>query len=216
MIKLYAKFLITLTFVAFSVTTFSQGFGVTAGANFSTISTDMSSANDWRTGFQAGVFGKFKFGDSQWALQPEVLYSTKGSRSTYDKEFIGGNVETAEIDIKTQYVSIPVLAVFNPHRNLNIYFGPWAAILLDGSIVESDPEIITFMGLQDKDDLVKEDFNNFDAGLQAGIGMDINPFVVRIDYSFGMINVAEEDKPLEMILEGGNNNSIQVSVGVLF
>ncbi|MCF8233773.1 MAG: PorT family protein [Bacteroidales bacterium] len=50
--------------------------GVKVGANLSTISTGLSSSNDWRVGLQAGVFGKIRLNDYT-ALQPELMYAQK-------------------------------------------------------------------------------------------------------------------------------------------
>lgn len=192
----------------------AQQIGIIGGLNASSISTDISSANEWRAGYQAGLFGKFMFGDS-WSFQPRLLYSTKGSVSKYDKEFLGGEVEEAQITFMTEYISVPLLINFNPYKHLNFYIGPFAGILMSGE-VKSDMEILQYINVQSDEGVKKEDFNNIDAGLKAGFGLEADPFILGIEYSFGFMPVADQDRKLEMILEDANNNTLALTLGILF
>ncbi len=92
------KIIIALVFVfSFSQITFSQSssdssslkFGVKGGANFSNLYTDNVEDNNVLTGFNVGVFAKLPISESL-AIQPELLYTTKGSELKYNNAFVNG------------------------------------------------------------------------------------------------------------------------------
>jgi hypothetical protein len=98
--------LAALALGASALTAQAQGaktFGLVAGVDFSTLSGSDASDNKSKTGFMGGLFVAIPVG-ARMAVEPEVLYSMKGSKfgdGTYD--------ETLTLD----YIEIPVLFKYN-------------------------------------------------------------------------------------------------------
>lgn len=216
--KIATKKITLLTTIAMLIPllTAAQSFspGVKVGANLSTISTGLSSSNDWRVGFQAGVFGNIRLNDYT-ALQPELMYAQKGSRSNYDKEFLGGEVEEAIAEFNMSFINLPVLFNFRAMDRLNVFVGPYFSYLLKGEI-DADPEILTYINAESNDDIDRDNFNDYDIGLQVGVGFDIKDFRLGFDYSFGFIPVAKNDDQLDKILEDSTNSTFQIYGGFVF
>lgn len=73
-------------------------FGVLAGLNISTLSgSDVDGASS-RTGFIGGGYAHFRFAGSGIGIEPEILYSMQGAKSTGE-----------DASIKLSYLQIPVL-----------------------------------------------------------------------------------------------------------
>ena len=107
----------------FSLTVNGQYLGIKGGLNLSDFNNDKDKLNDekLRTGYHFGVFLQLPLSDG-FAIQPEVLYSTKGTLANYqnDETGIGG-----EINFKVDYIDVPVLGVFKLGDLAEIHLGPY-------------------------------------------------------------------------------------------
>ena len=56
---------------------------VKGGLNLTNLYIDEVSDEKARLGFNAGVYGQLELGEA-FAIQPEILYSTKGTKAKYD------------------------------------------------------------------------------------------------------------------------------------
>ena len=72
-----------------------------------------------RVGMNVGIFAQYRF-NSSWAVQPEILYSMQGARTT---NMDGGPNRTEKID----YISVPILAKFYATHRLSFGIGPQVA-----------------------------------------------------------------------------------------
>src|SRR6188768_4084781 len=79
--------------------------GIKGGLNVSNLYIDDVDDENARYGFNVGVYGQ-AFSSEAFALQLELLYSTKGSRDTYSGVF------DEEVKYNLNYLDLPVLAVF--------------------------------------------------------------------------------------------------------
>jgi hypothetical protein len=98
-------------------------FGVKAGANFSNIIKDDGNNNfetDYLVGYHAGVTLDIKLLENL-ALTPELLYSTKGYKST---STFGEFTQT------THFIELPILASIRLGGGLNLVAGPQVSFLL--------------------------------------------------------------------------------------
>jgi len=106
-------------------------FGFLAGADFTTILDDTSSAEfKTSTGFVAGFFANVALGRSV-VLEPEFLYASKGA-----------NIEGAEVTFNLNYIEIPVLARYNfkPDGGPFAYAGPYVGFNVTcNSVVDTLP-----------------------------------------------------------------------------
>ncbi|MFB9055492.1 porin family protein [Mariniflexile ostreae] len=156
--------------------------GVKGGVNFSNLYTDDVDDNNVLTSFNAGLYASFPITDFI-AIQPELLYSRKGSELVYDNALTSGTAK-----FKLNYVEVPVLVKFNVAKNINIHAGPYFAYLVDSQISnETDGGSFNF-----EEEIDNDDFNKFDVGLSAGVGLDLDAIGIGLRYNYGLSTVGKE------------------------
>ncbi len=190
------------------------GFGVKGGLNLANMTIEDANDKNIRPGFHLGVSAKLPLTD-QFAIQPELLYSTKGVEMNYDEDFLGIDIADGESDFKFAYLDIPVYLVFNLSEDFNFHFGPYVGFLLDAE-VDTDAEVLDFIDIDDNEDLDRDHFKSTEFGLSGGLGFEFGSFKTGFNYNHGLTQVAEDDDPAEVLLGDAKNNVIQVYVGLLF
>ncbi len=155
-------------------------FGVKGGFNMSNLygSGDDVNDNNILYGFNAGVYATLPISDFV-AIQPEVLFTTKGAKLEYS-----GLVD-GDAKFKLNYIEVPLLVRVNITKNFNIHAGGYASYLVS-SKVKGDGDI-SFDQEIDRDDL-----NKFDAGIAAGVGVDFDPISIGVRYNYGLTTVGKE------------------------
>ena len=127
-----------ITFVTFGVTNSNAqttttidnretlSFGLKAGANYSNIydSENQNFIADAKFGFAAGAFVSIPLGRFI-GIQPEVLFSQKGFKST--GTYLGS---TYELTRTTDYLDVPLLLAVKPIKELTVLFGPQFSYLM--------------------------------------------------------------------------------------
>lgn len=183
-VKISAAFLLVFGLSTTSnaqVSDTSPQFGVKGGVNFSNIYNEEVDDNNVLTSFNAGVFAEFPVSEFI-SIQPELLYSRKGAELVYD------NIVSGTAKFKLNYIEAPVLLKFNLGENFNIHAGPYFAYLIDAKVTnESDSGNFDFEENYDNDD-----FNKFDVGLAAGVGVNFEGFGVGVRYNYGLSTVGKE------------------------
>lgn len=186
-----SKIIIAFVFLtSFSQVSFSQissdnsglKFGVKGGVNFSNLYTNNVEDNNVLTGFNAGVFTKLSITESL-AIQPELLYTTKGAELKYNNAFVNGTST-----FRLNYLELPVLLVINLTDNLNLHAGPYFSYLLDGK-VSNDSQGTLF---DIENNIKNEDYNKFDTGLSVGVGFDADQLGFGVRYNYGLQKVGKE------------------------
>lgn len=155
----------------------TAAFGFKGGLNLSNFYTDSVDDKDVLTGFNAGLYAKLPITNSI-AIQPEINFTTKGS------EVLTNNTSTK---LNLNYIEVPVLLVANLTENFNIHVGPYAAYMVSskGSF-ESNFGSIT----QTFD---TDDFNKFDAGISAGVGIDLDAVNFGVRYNYGLTKISDNN-----------------------
>lgn len=182
--KLTMKKLLVLVFVLSSVAAANAqvqvALGLKAGANISKFDDE---AADNLTSFHAGAFGLFKF--TKIGIQPEVLFSQQGATFKQAGE---------EFDVKTAYMSIPVMVKLYLIGGLNLQAGPQFGFLTKAEYDGND---------------VKESLKNSDLSANVGLGWDL-PFGLTIDarYNIGLSDIGDEQGLPDL-----KSRVIQVSLG---
>lgn len=184
--------------------------GIKGGLNLSTISTDVGSDKNLKPGFHVGVFNKFAFSES-FALQPELLFSTKGLKINYDES----SIVDGETRFNTYYIDLPVYLVFNLSEAFQIQAGPYVSYLL-GANIDTDAEVLGFFEIDTNEELNRKNFNAFDYGVSAGISFNLDPMVIGANYSMGLNPVAKENEPSRDMLGEGKNSVIQIFAAIKF
>ena len=159
-----------------------SGFGIKGGVNFSNLYTKDVTDQNVLTGFNVGVFAKVAVTD-RFALQPELIYTTKGAELKYNNAFAQGTGK-----FKLDYIEIPVLLKINISDNFNIHAGPYAAFLISSKVTNEDSN----GNINFEDQVDPNDLNKFDYGLAAGLGFDFDDFGIGARYNYGLSTVGKE------------------------
>src|SRR6185295_14477568 len=130
----------------------SPKFGIKGGVNLTNMYVNDVSDENMKVGFNAGFFAKLPI-TKGFSIQPELLYTSKGAKETYNN-FIEGK---GEYRFNLNYIELPLLAVFNVAKNFNIHAGPYASYLVGANIKDlKDDGTINHIT-----DLDAENFNRF-------------------------------------------------------
>jgi len=157
-------------------------FGFKGGINFSNLYTEDDASSKMRTGFNVGIFTKLPI-TNYIAIQPEIYYTTKGAEITYNNAFVTG---TAGFHLN--YIEVPLMIVGNITKYFNVHAGPYAAFLINGKVKnESNVDLFNF-----EDNLNKDDYNTFEAGVAIGAGIDLKAVSLGVRYNHGLTNVGKE------------------------
>jgi hypothetical protein len=150
-------------------------YGIKAGFNISNMYTKDVQDENIIPGFNGGLFLKVPV-TSNFALQTELLYTMKGSELTYNS-FISGKAS-----FSLNYIEMPVLAVINLTKIVNIYGGVYIANLTSVVVKnKSNVDLFNFVN-----ELTRSDFEMYDWGLVGGAGLDFNKVSLGIRYEYGM------------------------------
>ena len=182
-------------------------FGAKAGLNLASISGDDTGDLDGRTSFHVGGVVEIVISE-KFSVQPELLYSAQGAKSTFEDSF-----EKEETTIKLDYINIPIMAKYYVTEGFSVEAGPQIGFLISSEAEydytdKEDPEF-NESGTED----LKDEIKSTDFGLNLGLGYKMDSglnFGAR--YNLGLSDLWDVDN-------GGikNQNSvIQVSVGFMF
>lgn len=197
--------LLLILLFTFSMTTVYSQFGVKAGVNFSNISTDEDDIEnlEGKLGFQAGLTFRLNVSEN-FAIQPEALFVRKGTKY----EFLG-----TEVKSNMDYIEIPVILVFKPVDFLSIQIGPQFSYLLGTNVEYGDG----FAGIGQGYDAEREDFEDVDYGLAAGVGFNIGGAVIDVRYTRGFKKYEKETNIGNVAIEPASKHyNLQASIGFLF
>lgn len=185
--KMHSKILCALTlFMTASAGLFAQDdnvtteFGIKGGLNMSNFYTDDADDKNVLFGFNAGLYATLPISDFV-AIQPELLFTTRGSELEYNNP-VGENQINK---YKLNYIELPLLVRVNVTKNFNIHAGGYAAYMVSSKLTGQGP--IDFENEFDTDD-----FNKFDAGIAAGVGVDFNPISVGLRYNYGLTTIVKD------------------------
>lgn len=165
------KKLLILPLIVLSTGLFAQKFqlGVKGGiniSNFANSNFDKSSL----VGFHAGGILAFLIGNN-FAIQPEVLFSTQGAK-------INSNTEGG--DYKVSYLTVPVLAKYRFNGGFYLEAGPQVGFKLSENVPKNQ-SINTFA-------------KNLDVSADAGLGFHSNGgFGIGARYCLGISKVGNFD-----------------------
>jgi len=175
--------------------------GIKGGLNFSNLYVDDVSDENARVGLNVGVYGQL-FSNEAFALQPEVLYSTKGSRVIKSDGIID-----QETKFNLNYLDIPILAVFKLGTAAEIHAGAYWSYLL-GANIDSDGDLGDTFRKVDRDN-----FEDWDYGLAGGIGFNLGGVQLGARYNYGLNTIARSRGARSLI---GNSKNQVAQIYVAF
>jgi hypothetical protein len=182
-------------------------FGIKGALNLTNLSSDDFSDNHLKAGFNVGVFTKIPITQG-FSIQPELLYSLKGSKTNYNN-FAEG---TGEYRFNLGYVELPLLAVVNLTKNFSIHAGGYGAYLTNANI----KDVNNNGSIQNITDLNADDFNRWDFGLAGGLGFDIENVSIGARYNYGLTDIGKSGNLTGAALGNAKNNGLSIYIGFGF
>jgi hypothetical protein len=166
--------------------------GIKGGLNMSNLYLDNVTDQNARLGFNVGVFGQLLSSET-FAIQPELLYSTKGSNAQY------GGAINQQITYNLNYLDMPVLAVFKLGESAEIHLGGYASYLLNANI--------SYKGdfVNGTDPINKANLKSFDYGFSGGLGANFGDIQVGARYNFGFVKIANSNAARSIIGDAKNS-----------
>lgn len=154
-----------------------------------------------------GAFAEIVFSDF-FSVQPELLYSIKGSRFTHsdNDDYRASHVYS--------YLSLPIIVKYYVTDKISIEIGPEVAYLLSAKEVEKDGFFSTFYGQEAAYIDLKNETQVFDLGATAGLGyLTDSGFYISLRYNYGLLNAFKSDLDVNTVLKNG---TAQLSFGFSF
>ncbi|MEJ1240738.1 porin family protein [Chryseolinea sp. T2] len=166
--------------------------GVKGGLNVSNLYSDDIDDKNARYGFNAGLYGQV-FSTETFAIQPELLYSTRGTRAEY------GGIIDQTVKFNLNYLDLPVLAVFKLGDAAEIHLGPYVSYLLSSNIKYSGDVV------NGTDEINRDNLKHFDFGVSGGFGLNFGPAQVGARYNLGLTEIADSDLARRTIGDAKNS-----------
>lgn len=187
----------------------SPKFGIKGGVNITNLYVDDDvSDENMKVGFNAGFFAKLPV-TRGFSIQPELLYSSKGAKETYDNFILG----EGEYRFNLNYIELPVLAVFNLAKNFNLHVGPYVSYLAGVNIKDLNKDEGT---IDEVAELDADNFNRFDYGVAGGLGIDISNFTIGARYNYGLKEIGKSGSVSGELLKDSKNSAISLYIGIGF
>lgn len=192
--------------VAMSSLTFAQQFGVKAGMNVSSLSTEEGLSDQGsKIGFNAGVFMNAPIAEN-FSIQPELLYSQMGDK--YNQTIAGTTYARSR---NLDYITLPVMFQYNATPSFYLEAGPEFGLLVTAKNKYTNESSNNTIGESAN---YKDDLNSFNAGLGLGAGYYFTPQVgVTARYVAGLTDIFKDGQ------NGGDavkNNVFQVGLAYKF
>ncbi len=166
-------------------------WGLKAGLNVSTL-TDENDELGSKVGFHAGVLSHIHLAP-QWALQPEVVFSSQGAKYT---------ISDGEHKLGLSYVNIPLQVQYMFNNGFRLQTGPQVGFLVDVNDKLNDTETGNF---------TSDDFKTVDFAWSAGLGyLTYSGLGIDARYNFGLNNILDAGSA------NRKNNVFQVGLFYMF
>jgi hypothetical protein len=177
--------------------------GIKGGLNISNLFIDNVTDENARLGFHVGVYGQL-FSSETFAIQPELLFSTKGSKNQYTSGSLN-----QEVKYNLNYIDLPILAVFKLGESVEIHAGGYASYLVNANISYSGDLA------NGADEVDKDNLSSYDYGLAGGLGFNLNNVQIGFRYNYGLVKIADSDVARAAI--GDAKNSVaQIFLSINF
>ncbi|MFD3001061.1 porin family protein [Pontibacter toksunensis] len=212
-------FAAALMFGTFSAAQAQATFGVRGGANLSTLSGDVNDENMFenKVSFHGGLTLNFPLVEDFVSLQPELLYSRKGFKSS-GQEYTNLLLQKRrrEGNVSYNYLDLPVLAKINAGP---LYFemGPQLSYLLnvnnETKLYDGNDNLIA----STESEKSKDGLSQFEVGYAAGIGFAANNGIsLGVRYNGAFTDFVKDAEYMEGDLSNARHSVFMLTLGVRF
>jgi hypothetical protein len=152
-------------------------FGLKAGLNLAKTTNENGGSRDLKAGLHAGFLTHIHL-THQFALQPELLYSSQGAKYT---------ISDGEHNLNLNYVNIPVMVQFMFDNGFRLQTGPQLGFLADVNDKRDGNETGIF---------TSDDFKTIDFSWGFGLGyLGYSGFGIDARYNLGISNINDNTDP---------------------
>lgn len=201
------KLTILTLFLLGGVRTMAQTLEIKSGLNLSTMyykNQGGTYSDDFKLAprFILGVTREFPISES-FSFEPGLIFSSKGYKidTYYGDPTSSGEYLPIEESAILNYIDIPISLKLTTSIKKTQFFGalgPYLAFGLTGKISREeydivDPGTIVYDGTVDYTGEMDKDgqWKRLDYGIQAGIGIIMQRIAFRVNYSYGLANIAQ-------------------------
>ncbi len=140
--------------------------GIKGGVNVYNVHNDNDNDYDSKSGFHFGLLGHIHF-DNQFAIQPEILYSSQGTKN-------------GDTKYNLDYVNVPVLFQYMFDNGFRIQAGPQLGFLITAKSKTNNTTVN-----------IKENYKPIDFGASIGASYVVPSTGFGIDarYNIGLSNI---------------------------
>ncbi|MFG4004835.1 porin family protein [Flavobacterium aquidurense] len=186
--------------------------GVKAGLNLAELTFDQSGlSSSGKTGFTAGMMIEIPM-VKNFALQPELLYSQQGSKTSFsDHDVTNSNYKST---IKLNYLNIPVMLKYYIIKGFSVQAGPQIGLLLKANNKYQD----NFLGYENQESFdLKKYSSGIDTSVNFGLGYQFkDKFYTDVRYNVSYSNVFK-DGDANYFIDGDMKNRVfQITIGYFF
>ena len=173
------KFLFIVIILAISISSYAQSsFGFKAGLNLGMINGENFEETGSRPSIEMGILKRFTM-DKHLAFQLELLYTGQGAKESSKHKSKEDPV------IKLNYLKMPLVLKIYPGKDFNIQLGPQFSYLLSAKYKTEENNSTVNVD-------IKDEIKNFDAGLMAGFGFDLETGIgLDFRYYYGLSNIID-------------------------
>ena len=182
-------------------------YGIKFGLNFSNLYVDNVQNEYTKLGGQIGFFAKLPLANGL-SIQPEILYTNKGSKLTYGN-FLQGS---GEYRFNLNYIEVPFLLVINLTPNFSFSGGGYFAYLTSANVtdVSSDGTINGVSNLN------ADNFNRVDYGMVVGASVDIKSICIGARYNYGLQTIGKPGTLSGDLTQNSKNSVATLFIGFAF
>ena len=198
------RIVILTVFCAFGSVALAQKAGLKGGVNFTNLYVDDVDDENMKVGFNAGLYYRNDITEN-FAIQPEFLFTRKGSEIHYD-----GFLGQGKYRFNLNYLEVPVLAVVKLGP-INLHAGPYLGFLIGANVKDVDDN----GNINEVEELDRDDFNTLDAGISGGVGFDFPSGMIGLRYNYGFMEIGD-DGVAGQATENSKNSALQLYLGFDF
>jgi hypothetical protein len=180
--------------------------GIRGGLNVSNLYIQDVDDRNPRYGFNVGLFTQVPLIKGTLYLQPEIGYATKGTTARYNIL----NTFQGETSFNLDYLEVPLLLTYKIGNVIDISAGAYGGYLVNASSKSKSDN-----GSSNIITLNKDNYNQIDYGLSAGLSLYFGKLMIGTRYNYGLNPVANSESAKTFL--GNSKNSVgQVNIGITF